>query len=307
MADNDDDVRSDKELVVDTAAQLDVRPMELGDVDAVIDVVVAADEDADRREGREHRPMSDERRAGFRKGMVRFVEEDPDGAFVALSGDTVIGMAEAIRRGDFWGLAMLHVHPETQSRGVGRMLLGEALRYADGARVRMIMSSSDPRAFRRYSGAGLAMHPTVEATGTIDRSAIPSPLPGREGTESDLELVETADAALGRSRAADVAFVLSVGCQMEVIDSGPGRAYAVRRGNELVMLGATDEESAARALWRAIAAADGTFEAWCLTAAQDWAIRVALAARLKIVPGGALFIDGLDQPPRPWRASGWYF
>lgn len=281
--------------------------MALEDIEGVQAVVEAADDDLARREGREPEPGTPEGTARFSEGTARFIQMDPEGAFVAVAGGRVVGMAEAIRRDSFWGLAMLFVHPDAQSRGIGRRLLDATLAYADGAAVRMIMSSPDPRAMRRYSRAGLAIHPTVEATGKIDKSAIPSGLPGRAGTESDLDLVEAADAGLGRSRTDDVAFVLAGGAQMEVIDSGRGRAYAIHRNNKLVMLGATDEEAASRVLWRTLGAVDETFDAWCLTAAQDWAVRVALAARLKITSAGALFIDGLEHPPRPWRASGWYF
>ena len=101
---------------------------------------------------------------------------------------------------------MLFVHPEFQSRGVGRRLLEAAGSYAAGATQRMIESSPDPRALRRYFLAGLAMHPTAEMEGQADRRTIPRSLPGRDGDEGDLELVAEVEAQLGRSRTEDVAF-----------------------------------------------------------------------------------------------------
>lgn len=281
--------------------------MRLADVDAVARVVEDADEQAERRAGREPEERTEHQRARFAAGMERFVERDPGGAWVAVEGDEVVGMAEAIRRDGFWGLSMLFVAPGHQSRGLGRRLLDATLTYAEGARVRMIMTSTDPRALRRYSLAGLTLHPAVEAEGAVDRSAIPPGLPGRTGDAGDLDLVDEVDASLRGSRAEDVEFMLRRDTVMEVVDGPRGRGYALHRDNRLALLGATDEETASLLLWRVLAAAEGKAAVWCITAGQDWAVKVALAGRLKVVASGPLFVDGMDAPPRPWLPSGWYF
>jgi GNAT superfamily N-acetyltransferase len=276
-------------------------------VDGVMAVVDAGEAQADRRARRAPKPSTPEGREYFRRGMERFAERDPAGAWVAVDRDTVVGMAEAIRRGSFWGLSMLFVHPDRQSGGIGRRLLDAAMTYAEDATVRMIMTSSDPRALRRYSRAGLAIHPAVEAEGVVDRSVIPTGLPGRSGDVTDLDLVAAVDAGLRGSRAEDVEFLVKQGVRMEVVDSGPGRGYVLHRRNRVSLLGATDEETAAALLWRMLAETEDKAQMFCLTAGQDWAVRVALAARLKVSAGGPLFVDGLDVPPRPWIPSGWYF
>lgn len=286
--------------------------MALDDVEAVAGVVGAADDDALRRAGRDPQPLTDERRRNFLTGMARFVECDPDGAWVAVTGpgpgSRVVGMAEAIRRGSFWGLSMLFVDPQWQSAGVGRALLEAASATSAGAHLRMIQSSGDPRAIRRYSGAGLAMHPAADASGPIDRSALPAGLVGRPGDESDLDLVAEVDWSLGRARAQDVGFLLDTGRHMDVVDSGAGRGFIVYEDHHPNLLGATDEATATVLLWRALAAsAKGEYSVHAKTAAQDWAVKVALAARLKVSSYGAMFIDGLSHPPGPWLPSGWYF
>jgi GNAT superfamily N-acetyltransferase len=281
--------------------------MAAADLDGVLAVVDAAEAAAERRAGRVPETPTAEGREYFRKGMDRFVERDPAGAWVAMDGDTVVGMAEAIRRGPFWGLSMLFVDPSYQSQGIGRRLLDAALRYADGATLRMIMTSPDPRALRRYSRAGLAIHPAVEAEGIVDRSTIPTDLPGRAGDVGDLDLVAHVDGGLRGSRAEDVEFLVKQGVRMEVVDGRSGRGYALHRKNRLALLGATDDGTAAQLLWRVLAATDGKAQIWCMTAAQDWAVRVALAARMKVVGAGPLFADGIDRPPGPWLPSGWYF
>lgn len=288
-------------------AGMQIRPMSQGDIAGVTAVVDAANAAAERAAGREPSARTEEDSARFRSGMSRFVTRDPAGAWVAVDGDRVVGMAEAIRRGEFWGLSMLFAHPEAQNHGLGRRLLDVALSYADGAAVRMIMTSTDPRALRRYALAGHAIHPAVEASGPVDRTAIPSALPGRAGDAADLDLVAAVDAGLRGSRAEDVGYLHGLGARLEVIDGPASRGYAVHRHNRLLMLGATDEGTAAQLLWRFLAESDGTVEIWCVTAAQNWAVQVALAARLSVVGAGPLFLAGRPQPPGPWMPSGWYF
>ncbi|MGH3314898.1 MAG: GNAT family N-acetyltransferase [Nocardioidaceae bacterium] len=286
---------------------IDVRPMKHPDIDGVAAVVEAAGKEADRRAGRPPEERTPEQRQAFARGMQRFVDRDPAGAWVAVDGDTVVGMAEAIRRDSFWGLSMLFVHPAQQSKGLGRQLLDATISYADGAEVRMILTSPDPRALRRYSQAGLAIHPAVEAEGVVDRTQIPTGLPGRSGDSSDLDLVAEVDAGLRGSRAEDVGFLVGDGAGLEIVDHRGGRGFAVHRRNRLSMLGATDDATAAMLLWRVLAQTEGTAEVWGMTAGQDWAVKVVLAARMKVSGAGPLFVDGRERPPGPWLPSGWYF
>jgi predicted N-acetyltransferase YhbS len=123
--------------------------MTFDDVIGAATVVKAAGEQVERRAGREPRSRTDEQRENFLKGLRRFVELDPDGAWVAADGDSVVGIVAAIRRDSFWGLSLLFVDPERQNRGLGRALLDMGLAYSAGAEVRMILSSPDPRALRR--------------------------------------------------------------------------------------------------------------------------------------------------------------
>lgn len=284
-----------------------VRPMAVEDVDAVGAVVRVASVWEYEQAGTEPPPPNTpEQQERARAGTRRFIELDGAGAWVAEQDGEIVGMAEAVRRGDFWGLAMLFVHPDSHNQGIGRRLIDKTLDYAEGSRVRMIMTSEDPKALRRYSAAGLAIHPAVQADGTVDRSTIPVDLPGREGSTDDLDLVRAVDASLGRDRTDDVAFVVGSGASIDVIDDGPRRGFCVNRDGKVVMLGATDDDTASALLWRSLAQSGEKTELYCLTAGQDWAVRVALAARLSVKPGGPLFVSGM-QPPGPWIPSGWYF
>jgi GNAT superfamily N-acetyltransferase len=290
------------------AAGWDLRPLALEDVEAAMAVVEAADAALEETGLLPPRtPPSDAQLEASRAGHARFVQRDGPGAWVAVSEGRVVGVAESIRRETFWGLSMLFVHPEFQSRGVGGRLLEAAMGYAAGATQRMIQSSPDPRAMRRYFLAGLAMHPTAEMGGQPDRRAIPPSLPGRDGDEGDLELVADVEAQLGRSRTEDVAFGLTDGrCRIDVVDSHPGRGWVLWRQDRLVMLGATDEQTAAILLWRFLAGSEGQILIHGLTAAQQWAFDVLHQARLSAQIRGSLFVDGMAVPV-PWIPSGWYF
>ncbi len=286
----------------------ELRPMALDDVEAAMAVVEAADA-ALAKAGLlpPPTPPNDAQAEASRMGHARFVQRDGPGAWVAVSEGQVVGVAESVRRESFWGLSMLFVHPEFQSRGVGGRLLEAAMGYAAGATQRMIQSSPDPRAMRRYFLAGLAMHPTAEMGGQPDRQAIPPSLPGRDGDEGDLELVAEVEAQLGRSRTEDVAFGLSDGrCRIDVVESDPGRGWLLWRPDRLVMLGATDQQTAAVLLWRFLAGSEGQILVHGLTAAQQWAFDVLHQARLTAQIRGSLFIDGMAVPV-PWIPSGWYF
>jgi GNAT superfamily N-acetyltransferase len=287
---------------------LTLRPMAGTDVDAAMAVIDAAAEDQVARRVRPpHPPRTEEQTAANRRAHARFVDRDGPGAWLAEdAGGRVVGVAEAIRRDGFWGLSMLFVRPEAQSRGVGRALLGAALGYGEGAGVRMIQSSPDPRAMRRYALAGLAMHPAAEMSGPPDRSAIPAGLPGRDGDEGDLALVAAVEAHLGRSRTEDVAFGLELGSNLDVVDEGGRRGWALWYPGRLLMLGATDEATAAALLWRYLGQSGADALAFGLTSAQNWAFEVAHRARLTVRVDGAMFVDGMAVPG-PWIPSGWYF
>ena len=285
----------------------EIRLMTVGDVIGVRTVVEAAIDQRERRAGHEPQPRTGDQRDSFLSALRRFVELDPDGAWVAVDRGTVVGMANFIRRASFWGLSMLFVDPARQNEGLGRQLLDAGLASASDASVRMILSSSDPRALRRYSLAGHDIHPAVEARGRIDRKAIPDELSARPGDASDLDLVASVDAGLRGSRAEDVEYLLGLGAMIQVIDRGAARGYVMHRDKHLLMLGATDDAAASELLWRFLHEAGAEAEIWGLTARQNWAVKVALAARLEVAAAGALFMAGREHPPGPWVPSGWYF
>jgi predicted N-acetyltransferase YhbS len=286
-----------------------IRPLRPEDVAAVQEVQLAAGRAA-REERGENWPEPDaEQRARFRRALARFAERDASTSFVAEDDGGIVGHAVAIRRGSFWGLALLFVHPDRQSGGVGRQLIDAALVSAEDAALAMIMSSPDPRAIRRYASAGFDLHPAVEVGGAVDRAALPADLPVRPGSIADLDVVDAVDVSLrGSTRREDVEFLISEqGAQLWIAERGQG--FAVGTPNRIVMLGADAPATAQALLWQVLATAEEDIDAYCWTAAQQWAIDVAVAAKLKIAPAGPLFVRGGAGAgvPGPYLPSGIYF
>src|SRR4051812_40631353 len=80
-----------------------------------------------------------------RRGQVRIAHlqrTDPGGAWVADDDGEIVGVSLALVREGVWGLSLFGVHPEHQSRGIGRRLLDAALGYANGCRGAIILSTT---------------------------------------------------------------------------------------------------------------------------------------------------------------------
>jgi hypothetical protein len=86
------------------------------------------------------------------------------------------------------------------------------------------------------------------------------------------------------------------------------RAFALARGGTVVLLAARDEEAAQRVLWALFVAAGpgATVTVDFVTAGQDWALPVCLAAKLPLSPDGPMFARGTTGPLAPYIPSGAY-
>ncbi len=239
--------------------------------------------------------------------IAHLLSTDPDGSWVAIDQDDgqVIGLSQALVREDLWVLSLLGVAPAAQDRGTGRALLDAALSYGQDTPVGLILCSRDPRAARRYMLAGFDLHPAVTAWGRLKRVRLRPPSAHvREGTAADAGLAAQLDRRLrGGSHRGDLEHLLGNGCRFLVL---PDRGYAVARGAKPVLLAASDEQDAIDLLLAALAGAgdDEVVEVGWLTAAQQWATRVALDVGLELHPVGPVMTRGLDAPPAPYLPSG---
>jgi GNAT superfamily N-acetyltransferase len=271
------------------------------DVAAAHGVTLLAFEDLARRAGDEIPPRPDEEHAHIR--LRRFLAADPGGSWVAEEADgSLSGVGLALMRDGLWGLSLLVVDPARQSAGVGRELLARTLAYGAGARGAVILASSDPRALRAYARAGFTMHPTAAARGR-PRGVEPAP-EVRPFEPRDHALAAEVDRAIrGAAHGEDLDVLARQGCRRFVL---PGRGYVVMREDDVKLLAAHDEEAAAVLLRTALARAAGKAAVDWLTASQQWATDVVVAAGLQLEVGGAVFLRGDVGRFRPYLPSGAY-
>jgi GNAT superfamily N-acetyltransferase len=249
----------------------------------------------------------EERAVRGRLRVAHLLATDPQGAWVAEDGGEVLGCALALVREDVWGLSLLAVRPERQAQGIGRELLARAVAYAEGRRGAIILSSTDPRAMRRYARAGFALRPCVAFAGILDRDAIPVGLRSRPGSaEDDRELCDAVSRHVrGAAHGPDVAAIQRGGGELLVHDGG---GWAAVRDGSPVLVAARDEAIATDLLWSTLATAapGASVHVDFVTAGQDWAVQACLQARLAISPDGPLFVRGDVGPFTPYLPSGAY-
>jgi GNAT superfamily N-acetyltransferase len=235
---------------------------------------------------------------------LHFVRTDPGGCWVAEDATGMVGMATSYRRETLWCLATYAVRPGRQGRGIGKPLLAAALSHSRGALRGMLSGSADPRAARVYHQAGFELHPQMFLTGTVDRSAIPAVEKVRDGSASDIELMDSLDRrARGAGHGPDHELMLSTWrLLVSETTTGSGYAYLNERG-QLALLAASNRRTATRLLWAALA--DGPEETTIghVTGANQWVLDVGLAARLELHQEGYLGLRGM-KPPAPYVHNG---
>src|SRR5215212_4143301 len=200
--------------------------------------MTAADADGVYQTSSEALPATDEERqhvmnrgaeevAQRKERYQHFLKSDPEGAWVAVDGDRVAGVALALVREGLWVLSLFAVAREYRDEGLGSTLLERALLYAEGCRGAMIASSTHPAAMRRYALAGFSLQPTLMASGKLSRRSLPAGLKTREGTEADLELAARVDRIIrGAPHGPDLELMLQSGTRLLVADSPAGSGYA---------------------------------------------------------------------------------
>lgn len=232
---------------------------------------------------------------------------DPGGAWVAERGGEVAGIALGIVRERLWGFSLFAVDEDLQGRGVGRELLDRSLAYGRerGAEGWIILSTEKPAAMRVYANAGFDLLPSVAAMGVADLRRAPDAVGAVEDAgAAGLGLVNEIGRELrGAGYADDVATSLEQGSRLLVYED---RAAVCAREGYVQLLVARDEEAAALALWAALVTAPAGVTALVLfmTGAQQWAIRVALDARLPLSPDGPVCVKGRLGPLAPFLPSG---
>lgn len=233
-----------------------------------------------------------------------FLDTDPGGCWVAESATTMVGMATSIVRETTWCLATYAVQPGLQARGLGKQLLEAAMHHGRGCLHGMLSASADPKAVRRYRLAGFSLHPQMFLSGSVDRTAIPVIDRVREGTAADTDLMDSIDRQT-RGAAHGPDHQLMQGMWRWIVSdttTGAGYAYLDERGG-VALLAATNRRTASRLLWTALADGGERQTVRHITAANEWAIDIGIAARLELHLDGYLALRGM-KPPSPYVHNG---
>jgi predicted N-acetyltransferase YhbS len=280
---------------------IDVRPMTSEDVpaaDAMWERAFGTMRAAYSLPSVPHDPESHQRRIRHSLGT------DPGGSWVAVQDGRVVGLGQALIRGDVWLLSLLGVDPRCQNSGVGRQLLDRTLDYGDRSSPGIILASRDPRAVRRYALAGFSVHPAVAAWGPVRRGALEWPDGVREAGPEALDIVERVDGAVrGAARAVDIEFMLKEGSHL-IVDRD--RGFAVVEGASIKTISALDSLSAVRVLTAALSrlGPDDTISVNWITAGQQWAIQTILRAGGELHPVNCVMVRGWESPPPNYLPNG---
>jgi GNAT superfamily N-acetyltransferase len=236
--------------------------------------------------------------------LRHLMDADAGGCWVADDNRAVIGVAAAARRDLLWVLSIYAVDPGYQGRGVGATLLDAAIGYGRGCLRGLICSTPDSRAVRRYRLAGFTIHPTMRLAGMVDRAALPLVDGVRDGTDADLDLVDSVDRQLRSATHRPDHSVMRGYGPLLVCDLLTGSGYAYLDGSRVGLLAATSRQIAQRLLWVALARMEPGAEVTVrsLTSDQEWAIDVGLAAGLQVEPDAYLALRHM-RPPAPYIPS----
>jgi hypothetical protein len=208
-----------------------------------------------------------------------------------------------------WFLSLLAVDTSRQAQGIGAQLLHASLLTSQDATGTWLLATTDPKALRRYALSGFRLHAGLAARGPVDRSLLPAGTGVRDGDpQTDRHLVEDVVTGLrGAPYGPDVDAILGYGCSLLVAEDGRDRGFCWYNARGIYTLGADTEQLAQRLLWEALGRMPaGEITVDWLTADQQWAIDVALAARLSLRPGGVSCRRSLLGPMTPYLPGGAY-
>ena len=234
--------------------------------------------------------------------LRHLVAQDPGGCWVAEVGGEPVGVVAALSRELMWLLGALVVRPDMRRQGVGRQLFEVSMTHGRGCLRGMLSTPAHPAAVRLVRQSGFSVHPWMRATGTVARGVLPVVERVREGGVGDVDLMDSVDRQVrGAAHGVDHPW-LAARHRLRVVDrtTGSGYVYVAPNGGPL-LLAATNRRTAADLLWESLAATDPAVpvSAARITAANAWALDVALEAGLEVTTHGYLGVREM-RPPTPY-------
>lgn len=291
-------------------AQTLIRPAGESDLESMAAITATSYHEVDartfQRSWPDPQPRPAARNGAWMNRTRHTLATDPEGCWVAEIDGEVVGGAISRVRELMWILASFAVKPEHQGQGIGHQLMAAAMHHGRGCLRGMFAASADPGAVRRYRLAGFTLHPQMFLTGVVDRSAIPVVERVREGSAGDIDLLNSIDRATrGAAHLSDHEVLLEqfrlVVCER---NNGQGYAYVDEAGSPSLVAGTT-RRTASDAMWEALASSGPgeTVAVHHVTAANEWAIDVGMAARMSLHQSGYLCLRGM-APPSPYIHHG---
>jgi GNAT superfamily N-acetyltransferase len=247
----------------------------------------------------EPEPRAPERSQSWVDRTLHLLRTDPGGCWVAERDGEVVGFATSLVRELMWILATYAVKPGLQGQGIGTPLLEAALHHGRGCLRGMLNASQDVLALRRYRLAGFDLHPQMLLWGHVQRADLPAVRHVREGTAGDRELMDSVDRRTrGAAHGPDHEVLMRL-FRLVVTDrpSAQGYAYLTPTGST-ALLAATSRAAASVLMWEGLAASDPgvPVEIGHVSAANQWALDVATAARLEVHLRGFLALRRMEDP-----------
>lgn len=278
---------------------MQIRPMRPDDIDSAEQITARAYASSS-PDGLSTRNPDQQQRWTTR--LAHLLGTDAGGCWMAELDGRSVGVAVALRRDLLWVLSSFAVHPDAQGRGAGAALLDAALGYGAGCLRGLICSTADPRAVRRYRRAGFTINPTMQLRGTVNPAAVPITEGVRTGSAGDLDLVDSVDRQVrGATHRPDHRLINGY-AELLICDTLTGTGYAYVDGPRVALLAATNRNVAQRLLWVALSRSGGEAVVRSLTADQDWALDVGLAAGLDVERDAYLALRHM-RPPAPYIPS----
>lgn len=204
----------------------------------------------------------------------------------------LVGVCFVHPRETHHAIGIVATDPDVAGRGVGRLMVEEALRRADraGRPVRLVSSLLNLDSFALYSRLGFVPRTVYQDLElAVPAQGMPRPMPAttatiRPATPADAHALAALEHALaGIRRLPDIEFLLdpASGWRVWLASDAGGRAVGFLAGSghpEVPMLGpgvAADEEAAAALIWTGLEAAAGRTMVFLVPAAATRLVHAA--------------------------------